>query len=393
MEEVVILSAKRTPIGKLGGDLAGASAVDLGVAAAQAAIKAARIDPALLNQAIFGNVMQAGSGQNVARQIGLKSGMVTSSTAMTVNEVCGSGLKAVRLGQAAIQLGEADAVLVGGTESMSQVPYYAEAVRSGHKFGDTTLVDGLSRDGLNDAFSQQPMGITAENVATQFNVSRQEQDEFALRSHLRAAAAAAEGRFKSQIAPVTIAARHRDVIVDRDSAIRPDTSLAKLAQLPPVFEVGGTVTAGNASGINDGAAALILMAKSKAEQLGLHYLATITGFAEVGIDPAIMGYAPKLAIDKILQATGGSIAAIDQIELNEAFASQSVAVARDLGLKDEQFNINCGALALGHPLGASGARILISLLYDLAERNQRQGIAALCVGGGIGIAMQIAMHV
>ena len=337
--------------------------------------------------------MQAGSGQNVARQIGLKSGMVTSSTAMTVNEVCGSGLKAVRLGQAAIQLGEADAVLVGGTESMSQVPYYAEAVRSGHKFGDTTLVDGLSRDGLNDAFSQQPMGITAENVATQFNVSRQEQDEFALRSHLRAAAAAAEGRFKSQIAPVTIAARHRDVIVDRDSAIRPDTSLAKLAQLPPVFEVGGTVTAGNASGINDGAAALILMAKSKAEQLGLHYLATITGFAEVGIDPAIMGYAPKLAIDKILQATGGSIAAIDQIELNEAFASQSVAVARDLGLKDEQFNINGGALALGHPLGASGARILISLLYDLAERNQRQGIAALCIGGGIGIAMQIAMHV
>ncbi len=391
MEEVVILSAKRTPIGKLGGDLAGASAVDLGVAAAQAAIKAARIDPALLNQAIFGNVMQAGSGQNVARQIGLKSGMATSSTAMTVNEVCGSGLKAVRLGQAAIQLGEADAVLVGGTESMSQVPYYAEAVRSGHKFGDTTLVDGLSRDGLNDAFSQQPMGITAENVATQFNVSRQEQDEFALRSHLRAAAAAAEGRFKSQIAPVTIAARHGDVIVDRDSAIRPDTSLAKLAQLPPVFEVGGTVTAGNASGINDGAAALILMAKSKAEQLGLHYLATITGFAEVGIDPAIMGYAPKLAIDKILQATGGSIAAIDQIELNEAFASQSVAVARDLGLKDEQFNINGGALALGHPLGASGARILISLLYDLAERNQRQGIAALCVG--IGIAMQIAMHV
>ncbi|EPC72010.1 acetyl-CoA acetyltransferase, partial [Lacticaseibacillus paracasei subsp. paracasei Lpp41] len=216
MEEVVILSAKRTPIGKLGGDLAGASAVDLGVAAAQAAIKAARIDPALLNQAIFGNVMQAGSGQNVARQIGLKSGMATSSTAMTVNEVCGSGLKAVRLGQAAIQLGEADAVLVGGTESMSQVPYYAEAVRSGHKFGDTTLVDGLSRDGLNDAFSQQPMGITAENVATQFNVSRQEQDEFALRSHLRAAAAAAEGRFKSQIAPVTIAARHGDVIVDRD---------------------------------------------------------------------------------------------------------------------------------------------------------------------------------
>ncbi|MFR6019978.1 MAG: thiolase family protein, partial [Lactobacillaceae bacterium] len=198
---------------------------------------------------------------------------------------------------------------------------------------------------------------------------------------------------KSQIAPVTIAARHGDVIVDRDSAIRPDTSLAKLAQLPPVFEVGGTVTAGNASGINDGAAALILMAKSKAEQLGLHYLATITGFAEVGIDPAIMGYAPKLAIDKILQATGGSIAAIDQIELNEAFASQSVAVARDLGLKDEQFNINGGALALGHPLGASGARILISLLYDLAERNQRQGIAALCVGGGIGIAMQIAMHV
>ena len=392
MEEVVILSAKRTPIGKLGGDLVGASAVDLGVAAAQAAIKAARIDPALLNQAIFGNVMQAGSGQNVARQIGLKSGMVTSSMAMTVNEVCGSGLKAVRLGQAAIQLGEADAVLVGGTESMSQVPYYAEAVRSGHKFGDTTLVDGLSRDGLNDAFSQQPMGITAENVASRFQISRQAQDEFALRSHLRAAAAAAEGRFKSQIAPVTISGRHGDVTIDTDSAIRPDTSLAQLAKLPPVFEVGGTVTAGNASGINDGAAALILMAKSKAEQLGLHYLATITDYTEVGIDPDIMGYAPKLAIDQLMQKTGQTLTAIDQVELNEAFASQSVAVMRDLGLTDEQVNINGGALALGHPLGASGARIMVSLLYNLAERRQQTGIAALCVGGGIGMAMQVTLH-
>ncbi|WLV76958.1 acetyl-CoA C-acyltransferase [Lacticaseibacillus parahuelsenbergensis] len=393
MEEVVILSAKRTPIGKLGGELAGASAVDLGVAAAQAAIKAARVDPEQLDQAIFGNVLQAGSGQNVARQIALKSGMANRSTAMTVNEVCGSGLKAIRLGQAAIQLGEATAVLVGGTESMSQVPYYAEAMRAGHKFGDTAFVDGLSRDGLNDAFSQQPMGITAENIATRFEISRRDQDEFALRSHLRAAAAAAEGRFKSQMAPVTIAGRHGDVTVETDSAIRPNTSLAQLAKLPPVFEVGGTVTAGNASGINDGAAALVLMAKSKAEQLGLHYLATITDYTEVGIDPDIMGYAPKLAIDQLLQTNGTSISSIDQVELNEAFASQSVAVMRDLGLTDEQVNINGGALALGHPLGASGARIMVSLLYNLAERDEKTGIAALCVGGGIGIAMQVVRHV
>ncbi|TLF41036.1 acetyl-CoA C-acyltransferase [Lacticaseibacillus zeae] len=393
MEEVVILSAKRTPIGKLGGELAGVSAVDLGVAAAQAAIKAARVDPGQLDQAIFGNVLQAGSGQNVARQIALKSGMANRSTAMTVNEVCGSGLKAIRLGQAAIQLGEATAVLVGGTESMSQVPYYAEAMRAGHKFGDTAFVDGLSRDGLNDAFSQQPMGITAENIATRFEISRRDQDEFALRSHLRAAAAAAEGRFKSQMAPVMIAGRHGDVTVETDSAIRPDTSLAQLAKLPLVFEVGGTVTAGNASGINDGAAALVLMAKSKAEQLGLHYLATITDYTEVGIDPDIMGYAPKLAIDQLLQTAGTSIASVDQVELNEAFASQSVAVMRDLGLTDEQVNINGGALALGHPLGASGARIMVSLLYNLSERDEKTGIAALCVGGGIGIAMQIVRHV
>lgn len=393
MEEVVILSAKRTPIGKLGGELAGVSAVDLGVAAAQAAIKAARVDPGQLDQAIFGNVLQAGSGQNVARQIALKSGMANRSTAMTVNEVCGSGLKAIRLGQAAIQLSEATAVLVGGTESMSQVPYYAEAMRAGHKFGDTAFVDGLSRDGLNDAFSQQPMGITAENIATRFEISRRDQDEFALRSHLRAAAAAAEGRFKSQMAPVMIAGRHGDVTVETDSAIRPDTSLAQLAKLPLVFEVGGTVTAGNASGINDGAAALVLMAKSKAEQLGLHYLATITDYTEVGIDPDIMGYAPKLAIDQLLQTAGTSIASVDQVELNEAFASQSVAVMRDLGLTDEQVNINGGALALGHPLGASGARIMVSLLYNLSERDEKTGIAALCVGGGIGIAMQIVRHV
>ena len=252
---------------------------------------------------------------------------------------------------------------------------------------------GLRADcGVATLLRFDAVGITAENVASRFQISRQAQDEFALRSHLRAAAAAAEGRFKSQIAPVTISGRHGDVTIDTDSAIRPDTSLAQLAKLPPVFEVGGTVTAGNASGINDGAAALILMAKSKAEQLGLHYLATITDYTEVGIDPDIMGYAPKLAIDQLMQKTGQTLTAIDQVELNEAFASQSVAVMRDLGLTDEQVNINGGALALGHPLGASGARIMVSLLYNLAERRQQTGIAALCVGGGIGMAMQVTLH-
>ncbi|WP_203626967.1 acetyl-CoA C-acetyltransferase [Lacticaseibacillus mingshuiensis] len=392
MDAVVILSAKRTPIGKLGGSLAGMNAVALGTIAAQAAIKQAGIEASQLDQAIFGNVLQANSGQNVARQIALNSGMTTASTAMTVNEVCGSGLKAVRLGQSAILLGDADAVLVGGTESMSNTPYYAPQQRFGHKFGDLSLVDGIARDGLSDAFTGQPMGMTAENVAAQFDVTRAQQDAFALASHQKAVAAQQAGAFEAEIASVAIPTRDGDVVVATDEAPRPDTSLAKLAKLRPAFESGGTVTAGNASGINDGAVALVLMRKSKAEALGLSYLATIRGYNEGGVDPNFMGYAPKKVIEKLLTKTQSSLADIDLIEINEAFAAQTIAVANELGIDDQKLNVNGGAIALGHPLGASGARVLTTLIYALRARGQRTGLAALCVGGGLGVAMQIEVE-
>ncbi|WP_179395181.1 acetyl-CoA C-acetyltransferase [Lacticaseibacillus absianus] len=390
MTEVVILSAARTPIGKLGGALSSLSAVELGTVAAQAAIERAGLAPSRVDQAIFGNVLQANSGQNVARQIALKSGLAPASTAMTINEVCGSGLKAVRLGQSAILLGDADVVLVGGTESMSQAPFYAPSARFGHKFGNVEFIDGLYRDGLSDAFTGLPMGITAENVAEQFSVSREVQDRFALASHQKAVAAAAAGRFDAEIVPVTVTTRRGPVTVTADEGPRADTSLAKLAGLRAAFKDGGTVTAGNASGINDGAAALILMRKDLADAEGLPYLATIAGYNEGGIDPNFMGYAPKRVIEKLLRRTGSAMTDIDLVEINEAFAAQSVAVASELELPEAKLNVNGGAIALGHPLGASGARVLTTLLYTLQQTNQHQGIAALCVGGGIGVAMQVS---
>ncbi|MFD1440875.1 acetyl-CoA C-acetyltransferase [Lacticaseibacillus hegangensis] len=390
MTEVVIVSAARTPIGKLNGALAQESAVALGAVAAKAAIARAGIDPQRIDQAVFGNVLQANSGQNVARQIALQAGMTTESSAMTVNEVCGSGLKAVRLGQSAILLGDADVVLVGGTESMSQTPYYTTKMRAGHALGNVELVDGVMRDGLTDAFTGLPMGITAENVADQFNVTREAQDQFALASHQKAVAAQQTGAFVDEIVPVTVKTKRGEVVVSQDEGPRPDTSLEKLAKLRPAFKQGGTVTAGNASGINDGAAALILMRKDLADREGISYLATISGYSEGGIDPNFMGYAPKRVIEKLLRRTGAQLDAIDLYEVNEAFAAQSIAVANELALDPAKLNVNGGALALGHPLGASGARVLVTLLYALQNRNQHSGVAALCVGGGIGVAMQVA---
>lgn len=390
MTEVVILSAARTPIGKFGGALAGVSAVELGAIAAKAAIQRAGIAPEQLDQAIFGNVLQANSGQNVARQIALKAGLTTDSTAMTINEVCGSGLKTVRLGQSAILLGDADAVLVGGTENMSQAPFYAPQQRFGHKFGDVTFVDGLARDGLSDAFTGLPMGVTAENVAEQFSVTREQQDRFALASHQKAVAAQQAGAFDAEITPVTVPTRKGDIVVAADEGPRPDTDLTKLAKLRPAFKEAGTVTAGNASGINDGAAALILMRKDLAEAQGLPYLAVIDGYNEGGIDPNFMGYAPKRVIEKLLKRTVTAMSGIDLIEINEAFAAQSIAVAKELELDQSKLNVNGGAIALGHPLGASGARVLTTLLYALRSREAQTGIAALCVGGGIGVAMQVS---
>lgn len=390
MTEVVILSAARTPIGKFGGALAGVSAVELGAIAAKAAIQRAGIAPERLDQAIFGNVLQANSGQNVARQIALKAGLTTDSTAMTINEVCGSGLKAVRLGQSAILLGDADAVLVGGTENMSQAPFYAPQQRFGHKFGDVAFVDGLARDGLSDAFTGLPMGVTAENVAEQFSVTREQQDRFALASHQKAVAAQQAGAFDAEITPVTVTTRKGDILVAADEGPRPDTDLTKLGKLKPAFKLEGTVTAGNASGINDGAAALILMRKDLADAQGLPYLAVIDGYNEGGIDPNFMGYAPKRVIEKLLKRTATAMSGIDLIEINEAFAAQSIAVAKELELDQSKLNVNGGAIALGHPLGASGARVLTTLLYALRSREAQTGIAALCVGGGIGVAMQVS---
>lgn len=389
MKEVVIAGAVRTPIGKFGGALASKSAVELGVVAAQAAIDRAGLQPDQVNRAIFGNVYQANNGQNVARQVALNSGMAHSSTAMTVNEVCGSGLQAIHMGAAAIQMGEADVVLVGGTESMSNVPFYAPQMRWGHVLGNAQFTDGLLKDGLLDAFSGHHMGITAENVASQYNVSREDQDSFALASHQKAVAAQEAGRFEAEIVPVTVHQKKGDVVVTTDEAPRPDTSLTKLARLRPAFQDGGTVTAGNASGLNDGASAMLLMSKETAERLGVTYQAVIDDFAEVGVDPELMGYSPKYVVEQLLQRADVQVNAIDRYEINEAFAAQSVAVVRDLGLDDARVNVNGGAVALGHPLGASGARIVTTLIHDLQQADATTGIAALCIGGGLGMGLRL----
>ncbi|MFU0569591.1 acetyl-CoA C-acyltransferase [Gardnerella vaginalis] len=409
MTEVVIASAVRTPIGKFGGSLSSLSSVDLGTIAAKAAIERAGISSHDVDQAIFGNVLQAGSGQNVARQIALKAGLDTSSCAMTINEVCGSGLKAVRLAQSAIVMGDAQVVVAGGTESMSNVPFYATNSRfSGHKYGNFALIDGLQRDGLNDAFTGDAMGVTAENVAAKFGITREAQDIFALKSHQKAVAAIKRGEFASEIVPVTLA---NGTVITQDEHPREDTSLEQLSKLRTLFKASeetssatcevvkneiskheSTVTAGNASGINDGAAALVLMSKDYAQAHGIEYLAQIVGFAEGGIDPDLMGYAPKHVMERMLNATGSSVDNIDLFEINEAFAAQSIAVSEQLHIDESKLNVRGGAIALGHPLGASGARILTTLIYALRDGNKLNGVAALCVGGGIGVAMQVRMR-
>lgn len=404
MTEVVIASAVRTPIGKFGGSLSSLSSVDLGTIAAKAAIERAGLNAHDVDQAIFGNVLQAGSGQNVARQIALRAGLDTSSCAMTINEVCGSGLKAVRLAQSAIVMGDAQVVVAGGTESMSNVPFYATNSRfSGHRYGNFSLIDGLQRDGLNDAFTGDAMGVTAENVAAKFGITREAQDIFALKSHQKAVAAIKRGDFDSEIVPVTLA---DGTVVTRDEHPREDTSLEQLSKLRTLFKASeenagaehevsereSTVTAGNASGINDGAAALVLMSKDYAQEHGIEYIAQIVGFAEGGIDPDLMGYAPKHVMERMLRSTGSSVESIDLFEINEAFAAQSIAVSEQLHIDEAKLNVRGGAIALGHPLGASGARILTTLMYALRDSNKKNGVAALCVGGGIGVAMQIRMR-
>ncbi|GAX04475.1 acetyl-CoA acetyltransferase [Secundilactobacillus pentosiphilus] len=388
MKEVVILSAVRTPIGKMGRTLAHYSAVQLGTLAAKAAIRQAHIQPKAIKQAIIGNVLQAGSGQNVARQISLNSGLPDTSTAMTINQVCGSGIKAVRLAQSAIIMGDADVVLAGGTESMSNVPYLLPDMRRGTKYGEKKVLDGIEHDALRDAFTQDLMGITAENVAEKYHVSRTDQDAFSLRSHQRAFAATNAGKFKDEIVPVAIASKTASQMV-QDEPIRPDTSMEALSHLKPAFKPGGTVTAGNSAGLNDGASMLVLMSKEAADAAGLDYLAVLDGYQEVGIDPSIMGYAPYYAISQLLAKQQKSVTDFDRYELNEAFAAQSVAVSRDLKIPEDRLNVNGGAIALGHPVGASGARILTTLVHELQREQLESGMAAICIGGGMGIALSV----
>ncbi|GAW99969.1 thiolase family protein [Secundilactobacillus mixtipabuli] len=388
MKEVVILSAVRTPIGKMGRQLADYSAVQLGTIAAKAAIHQARIEPKNIDQAIVGNVLQAGSGQNVARQISLNSGLPVTSTAMTINQVCGSGIKAIRLAQSAILLGDADTILVGGTESMSNVPYLLPDMRRGTKYGERKVLDGIEHDALRDVFTQELMGTTAENVAAKYHVSRAEQDAFSLRSHQRAVAATQAGHFKNELVSVTASGKST-VQITQDEAIRPDTSLEALSHLKPAFKTDGTVTAGNSAGLNDGASMLVLMSKEAADAAGLKYLAVLDGYQEVGIDPSIMGYAPYYAVSRLLEKQGKTITDFDRYELNEAFAAQSVAVARDLKIPDDRLNVNGGAIALGHPVGASGARIVTTLVHDLQREQLQSGMAAICIGGGMGIALSV----
>ena len=366
MREVVIASAARTAVGSFGGAFKSVSAVELGVTAAKEAIKRANITPDMIDESLLGGVLTAGLGQNIARQIALGAGIPVEKPAMTINIVCGSGLRSVSMASQLIALGDADIMLVGGAENMSMSPYLVPSARYGARMGDAAFVDSMIKDGLSDIFNNYHMGITAENIAEQWNITREEQDELALASQNKAEKAQAEGKFDEEIVPVVIKGRKGDTVVDKDD---------------------GTVTAGNASGINDGAAMLVVMAKEKAEELGIEPLATIVSYGTAGVDPKIMGYGPVPATKKALEAANMTIEDIDLVEANEAFAAQSVAVIRDLNIDMNKVNVNGGAIAIGHPIGCSGARILTTLLYEMKRRDAKTGLATLCIGGGMGTTL------
>jgi acetyl-CoA C-acetyltransferase len=391
LQDAVIVSAVRTAIGVYGGGLVEVPAVKLGEICIREALKRANVSADEVEEVIMGNVLQAGLGQNPARQAALNAGLPVSVPAMTINKVCGSGLKAVMLAAQAIRLGDADIAVVGGMESMSRAPYLLEKARFGYRMGDGQLVDVMLRDGLIDAFSGVHMGITAENICAEFGVSRQEMDLFALESQRRALQAIEAGRFREEIVPVEVPAKKGAVIFDTDQQPRADTSLEALARLRPAFKSDGGVTAGNSSGLNDGAAALVVMSRRKAEQKKLKPLATIRSYALAGVEPRIMGMGPVPATRLALEKAALKMADIDLIEANEAFAAQSVAVGKQLGFDRAKLNVNGGAIALGHPIGASGARILVTLLHEMQRRQVRYGLATLCIGGGQGVAM-IVQH-
>jgi acetyl-CoA C-acetyltransferase len=391
MREAVIVSAARTPIGSFGGSLKGFSSVELGVIAAAEAIRRAGIGPELIDDVIVGSILQAGLGQNIARQIAVKAGVPYSAPATVINMLCGSGLKAAAMAAQAIYTGEADTVLCGGTESMSNAPYLLSNLRWGAKMGDAQMLDTMLKDGLTDAFFGYHMGVTAENIAREYNLTRQEQDEFAVASQNKAEAAIKEGRFNDEIVSIPIPQKKGELIMfNTDEYPRFGVTPESMSKLRPAFDKSGTVTAGNASGINDGAACLVVMAKEKAASLGLKWLASIKGYASAGCKPETMGLGPIFSTRKLLSQLGMSIADIGLIEANEAFAAQSLAVGRELNWDYNRVNVNGGAIALGHPIGASGARILTTLLYELERRGTQTGLATLCVGGGQGVSMVVS---
>ena len=391
--DIVIISATRTAIGKFGGQFASISAVELGTAVAKSAIEKGKVDPSLIDTVIFGQVLQAGIGQNPARQVALNSGLPHTSTALTVNEVCGSGLKSILLAAQAIRLGDAKIVLAGGMENMSLAPHLLPN-RFATKNGNCTMIDALFHDGLTDAFSNEAMGITAENLVNKYGFTRQQLDEFAAHSQQKAYQAQQSGAFDKEITPIKITNKKTKqvVAIDKDEFIRPETTVESLSSLRPAFKKDGVVTAGNSSGINDGAAALILTTREVANTLNLPILATLTGYAEAGVDPSIMGIGPVPAIEKLIQRTHIPLDRVDLFELNEAFAAQSLAVIKDLKINPEKVNIHGGAIALGHPIGASGARIVVTLIHALQQRQLQTGIASLCVGGGMGVALSLKLE-
>jgi len=391
-EDIVIVSAVRTPVGKFQGGLAALSAPQLGAIAVKEAVRRAGIDPAEIDECIMGNVLSAGLGQNPARQAALFGGLPASVAALTINKVCGSGLKAVALAAQAVQTGNAEIVVAGGMESMSNAPYLLPQARQGFRLGNATAVDSMIHDGLWDVYNDYHMGITGENVAAKHGITREEQDAFALHSHFKAAVAWEEGRFDAEVVPVSVPPKKRGAepeIVARDESIRSDASLEALAALKPAFRKDGTVTAGNAPGVNDAAAALVVMSAAKAEALGIPPLVRIRAQATSGVDPQWVMLAPVTGVRNVLNRAGWSMDSVDLFELNEAFAVQAIGVARELALDMERVNVNGGAVAIGHPIGASGARILVTLIHEMMRRDVRRGVAALCLGGGNSVALAI----
>ncbi|GGA95573.1 acetyl-CoA acetyltransferase [Brucella endophytica] len=383
---VVIASAARTPVGSFNGAFASVPAHELGAAAIRDALSRAGVEAGEVDEVVLGQVLTAGEGQNPARQAAMAAGLPDEATAFGINQLCGSGLRAVAIGMQQIALGDARIIVAGGQESMSMAPHSAH-LRGGVKMGDFKMIDTMLKDGLTDAFHGYHMGITAENIARQWQLTREEQDIFAVASQNKAEAAQKEGRFRDEIAPFTVKTRKGETVVSEDEHIRHGVTLDTLAKLKPAFDGQGSVTAGNASGINDGAAAVVLLTEAEAERRGIEPLARIVSWATAGVDPAIMGTGPIPATRKALEKAGWSVGELDLVEANEAFAAQSCAVVRDLGLDPDIVNVNGGAIAIGHPIGASGARVLTTLLYELKRRQAKKGLATLCIGGGMGIAL------